>query len=262
MTREVERVALVTGATGGIGRATALRLAADGLHVAVSDRPEQRTELDELAERIREEGVRSHSLTGDVTSAADVEGVVAGTAETLGRLDVMVANAGVCEASSLLDMGPEEWDRTLAVNARGTFLSYQAAARQMIRQGRGGTIVGAASVASYGASAMVGHYAASKFAVRALTEAAALEWAEHGITVNAYAPGLVHTGMWDRLDRQLGAGSGLAPGEVIRRAVDRIPLGRTQRPEDVAGLVSYLVSPDAGYMTGQSVVMDGGLLLG
>lgn len=262
MENNARPVALVTGAAGGIGEAIVTRLAADGLDVAVSDLGVQKDTLEDLARRLREKGTRSHVVAADVTSAVDVENMVASTVKALGRLDVMIANAGLCEATDLLDMTPEEWDRTLAVNGRGTFLSYRAGARQMIRQGSGGTIIGAASVAAFSASPGVGHYAASKFAVRALTEAAAQEWAPHGITVNAYAPGLVHTAMWDRLDAQIGAADGLEPGEVIAQAVEGIPLGRTQRPQDVAGLVSFLASPDAAYMTGRSVVMDGGMLLG
>ncbi|QVQ52337.1 SDR family oxidoreductase [Spiractinospora alimapuensis] len=262
MDNDTRRVALVTGAAGGIGAAVATRLAADGLDVAVSDVTTRKDGLEDLADQLRASGVRGHVATADVTSEAEVEAMIASTVEALGRLDVMIANAGMCEAATLLDMTPEEWDRTMAVNGRGTFLTYRAAARQMIRQGDGGTIVGAASVAAFSASPGVGHYAASKFAVRALTETAAQEWAPHGITVNAYAPGLVHTAMWDRLDAQIGAVDGLAPGDVISQAVEEIPLGRTQRPEDVAGLVSFLASPDAAYMTGRSVVMDGGMLLG
>ncbi|WP_279433679.1 SDR family oxidoreductase [Actinomadura sp. KC345] len=108
---------------------------------------------------------------------------------------------------------------------------------------------------------MVGHYSASKFAVRSLAQAAALEWAEHGITVNAYSPGLVHTSMWDDLDREIVALQGGEPGDVIAGAIPDIPLGRVQRPEDVAGIVSYLASDDAAYITGQSVIIGGGMLL-
>lgn len=256
------RVAVVTGAAGGIGRAVALRLADDGLRVAVSDLPAARRRLDQLAREIGARGGTAHPVTADVTDEDSVARLVAATVERLGSLDVMVANAGVVSATPLVDLSIREWDRVLSVNARGTLLSYQAAARRMIRQGRGGKIIGAASVAAYQSSALVGHYAASKFAVRALTQAAALEWAEHGITVNAYAPGLVHTRMWDDLDAELVALQGGEPGDVIAGATGEIPLGRVQRPEDVAGLVSYLASPDADYLTGQSVVVDGGMLLG
>jgi meso-butanediol dehydrogenase / (S,S)-butanediol dehydrogenase / diacetyl reductase len=256
------RVAIVTGAAGGIGAAIARRLADDGLHVAVSDLPSAQPRLDRLADELAARGVRCQAIAADVTAEADMAHLVTTTVDTLGGLDVMVANAGIVTAAPLLDLPAAEWDRVMAVNARGTFLSYQAAARQMIHQGRGGKIIGAASVAAHQSSALVGHYAASKFAVRALTQAAALEWAEHGITVNAYSPGLVHTTMWDDLDREIVALQGGTPGDAIAAAVPEIPLGRVQRPEDVAGMVSYLASPDADYMTGQSMIIDGGMLLG
>lgn len=256
------RVALVTGAAGGIGRAIARRLADDGLHIAVSDLESTRPSLSRLADELAAKGVRSQAVAADVTDASNVARMVAAAVDILGGLDVMVANAGVVSAVPLLDLSMTEWDRVMSINARGTFLSYQAAARQMIHQGRGGKIIGAASVAGHQSSALVGHYSASKFAVRALTQAAALEWAEHGITVNAYSPGLVHTRMWDDLDRQLVGLTGGEPGDVIAGAIPEIPLGRVQRPEDVGALVSYLASSDADYMTGQSVIVDGGLLLG
>lgn len=254
------RVAVVTGAAGGIGRAIAGRLADDGFHVAISDLASTQRKLDELAGELAARA-RSEAIAADVTDEAETTRLVATTVDTLGGLDVMVANAGIVSAVPLLDLSTMEWDRVISVNARGTFLCFQAAARQMIRQGRGGKIIAAASVAAHQSSALVGHYSASKFAVRALTQAAALEWAEHGITVNAYSPGLVHTTMWDDLDREIVALQGGAPGDVIASAIPDIPLGRVQRPEDVAGVVSYLASADADYMTAQSVIIDGGMLL-
>ncbi|MBB3662212.1 MULTISPECIES: SDR family oxidoreductase [Prauserella salsuginis group] len=256
------RVAIVTGAAGGIGRAVARRLADDGFRVAVSDLASTQPQLDELAGELAARGVLSHALAADVTDEADMARLVETTVDALGDLDVMVANAGIVSAVPLLELSTAEWDRVMSVNARGALVSYQAAARQLIRQGHGGKIIGAASVAAHQSSALVGHYSASKFAVRALTQAAALEWAEHGIVVNAYSPGLVHTSMWDDLDREMVALQGGEPGDVIAGAVPEIPLGRVQRPEDVAGVVSYLASADADYMTGQSVVVDGGMLLG
>ncbi|TDC90458.1 SDR family oxidoreductase [Actinomadura sp. 7K507] len=255
------RVAVVTGAAGGIGRAVARRLADDGFHIAVSDLESTHGKLDQLAGELAAQGVRSHAITADVSDEADVDRLIGTAVDTLGGLDVMVANAGIVTAAPLLDLSTAEWDRVMSVNARGAFLSYRAAARQMIKQGRGGRIIGAASVSAHQSSALVGHYSASKFAVRSLTQAAALEWAEHGITVNAYSPGLVHTTMWDDLDRELVALQGGEPGDVIAGAIPDIPLGRVQRPEDVAGIVSYLASADAAYLTGQSVIIDGGMLL-
>ncbi|NEW45045.1 SDR family oxidoreductase [Nocardia cyriacigeorgica] len=257
------KVALITGAAQGIGRAIALRLADDGFDIGVNDLAVNRQALQELTADIGRRGVRAHAATADVSDPSEVDRMVTEVVDVLGRLDVLIANAGIVGiASPLLDLTPEEWDRVMAVNARGAFLSYRAAARRFIQQGGGGKIIGAASVAAHRSSALVGHYSASKSAIRSLTETAAVEWARHGITVNAYSPGLVHTGMWDDLDRQLADIQGVAPGSIIDGAESEIPLGRVQRPDDVAGLVSYLASPAADYMTGRSLVMDGGLLLG
>lgn len=187
--------------------------------------------------------------------------MVGRTAEELGRLDVMVANAGIAQVKSLLDITADDFDQVMKVNVRGLFLSYQAAARRMIEQGTGGKIIGAASIAGHKGFALLGHYSASKFAVRALTQAAAQEWAEHSITVNAYCPGIVDTSMWDLIDTQIGEIQGLQKGEAMEQFADAlITLGRVEEPEDVAAFVSYLASKDSDYMTGQSVMIDGGII--
>lgn len=255
------RIALVTGAGAerSIGRAIALRLAEDGLDVAVNDI--QKSEgLQDLAEEIRRKGRRSLVVGADVTDAGAVEGMVQAVADGLGRLDVMVANAGISQIKPLLEVTPEEWDRMMAINAKGVFLSYQAAARQMVRQGAGGKIIGAGSIVAHRSDPLVGHYSASKWAVRGLTQAAAQEWARYGITVNAYCPGIVNTTLWDMVDETLAELNNLESGEPTKLAVERIALGRMSEPEDVAGYVSYLASRDSDYMTGQSVMIDGGIL--
>lgn len=177
------RVALVTGACRGIGKAIALRLARDGLDVAVNDVEANRDELESVAGEIRDAGRRSAAVTADVAVAREVESLVGQIAEELGSLDVMIANAGIAQVAPLLDLTAEEWDRVMAVNARGVFLCYQEAARQLTRQGAGGKIIGAASIAAHKGFALLGHYSASKWAVRGLTQAAAQEWARHGITI-------------------------------------------------------------------------------
>lgn len=256
-----EKVALVTGAARGIGRAIALRLASDGLDVAVNDLEAGSEDLEGVAEEIQETGQRVVAVTADVSEPDEVEGMVGRAAEELGRLDVMVANAGIAQVKSLLDITAEDFDRVMKVNVRGLFLSYQAAARRMIEQGSGGKIIGAASIAGHKGFALLGHYSASKFAVRALTQAAAQEWAEHGITVNAYCPGIVDTSMWELIDAQIGEIQGLQKGEAMQQFADAlITLGRVEEPEDVAAFVSYLASEDSDYMTGQSVMIDGGII--
>ncbi len=254
------RVALVTGAARGIGRGIALRLASDGLDVAVNDIEANESELEEVAGEIRQAGRRSASIVADVSQPDEVEGMIQSVVGELGHLDMMVANAGIAQVKSLLDVTPEEFDNLMAVNLRGVFLCYQAAARQMIRQGSGGKIVGAASIAAHKGFAMLGHYSASKWAVRGLTQAAAQEWAEHGITVNAYCPGIVGTAMWDLIDEALSEHMGLEKGGALKQYSELIALGRVETPEDVASFVSYLASRDSDYMTGQSVMIDGGII--
>ena len=254
------RVALVTGAARGIGRGIALRLAADGLDVAVNDIGANSSGLDGVAEEIQGLGRRSATVIADVSRADEVEEMVGRVAQELGRLDVMVANAGIAQVAPLLEVTPEDFDGLMAVNLRGVFLCYTAAARQMIRQGEGGKIIGAASIAAHKGFAMLGHYSASKWGVRGLTQAAAQEWAEHGITVNAYCPGIVGTAMWDLIDEKLSERMGIERGGALQKFSELIALGRVETPEDVASFVSYLASRDSDYMTGQSVMIDGGVL--
>lgn len=253
-------VAHVTGAARGIGRSIALRLAADGHDVAVSDLPSMRTELEATAADVEAAGVRSHALAGDVSQHGDVQALVRETASALGSLDVMVANAGIAQTKALLDVAPEDYDRVHAINGRGVFLCYTEAARQMIAQGGGGKIIGAASIAAHKGFPLLGVYCSSKFAVRALTQAAAQEWAPHGITVNAYCPGIVDTTMWEEIDSDLGAINQVGKGESMKAMAAGIALGRVSTGDDVAGLVSYLAGPDSDYMTGQAVLVDGGML--
>ena len=198
-------VAHITGAARGIGKAIALRLAQDGHNVAVSDLPVMRDELELTRKDVASHGVQAVALTGDVSDHDAVRRLVADTAEQLGSLDVMVANAGIAQTKALLEVTPEEYDRVHAINGRGIFLCYTEAARQMINQGTGGKIIGASSIAGHKGFALLGVYCSSKFGVRALTQAAAQEWAPHGITVNAYCPGIVDTQMWVEVDRDLGA---------------------------------------------------------
>lgn len=256
------RVALVTGAARGIGRGIALRLADDGLDVAVNDLESMKGELDGVAKEIEARGVKSAAVTADVSDKGEVDGMVKKVAGGLGSLDVMVANAGIAQVKPILEVSPDDFDRMMAVNVRGVVLCYQAAARQMIEQGGGGKIIGAASIAAHKGFGLLGHYSASKFAVRGLTQAAAQEWAEHGITVNAYCPGIVDTSMWELIDKGIGdLQGGAEKGEIMNQFVESlVTLGRVQTPEDVASFVSYLASKDSDYMTGQSVMIDGGVM--
>lgn len=253
-------VAHITGSARGIGKAIALRLAADGHDIAVSDLPSMAAELEETRAKVEAVGVRAIAVTGDVTDPESVRRLVSETAAQLGSLDVMVANAGIAQTKALLDVTPEEYDLVHRVNGRGLFLTYTEAARQMIKQGKGGKIIGASSIAGHKGFGLLGVYSSSKFGVRALTQAAAQEWAEHGITVNAYCPGIVDTQMWVEVDRDLGAINHVGEGESMKAMAGAITLGRVSQGSDVAAFVSYLAGSDSDYMTGQSPLIDGGML--
>lgn len=190
----------------------------------------------------------------------------------------MIANAGIAQVKAILDLTEDDVRRMFEVNVFGVFNCYSAAAKQMIKQGTGGKLVGCArfvswyhglvwclltgnSIVAFKPFAMLSHYSASKFAVRGFTQAFAMEMAEHKITVNGYAPGIVGTAMWDLIDEELGKKKGVQKGDTIKKYVTELTaLGRTSVPEDVAKTVSYLASPDSDFMTGQTLIIDGGIV--
>ncbi|KAK4156969.1 hypothetical protein C8A00DRAFT_12161 [Chaetomidium leptoderma] len=267
------RVAIVTGAARGIGRAIALRLAQDGYSITASDLPALQPQLDSVVSEITSAGkTKAHAYLADVTSASQVDALVRSSADVLGPLDTMVANAGIAQVKPLLDLTPHEFQLMLEVNVAGVHYCFQAAAKQLIsqqqqeppqkdRQMIRGKLIAAASIVAFKPFALMGHYSASKWAVRGLTQAYAMELAGHKITANAYAPGIVDTNMWELIDEGLGAREGRAKGETIKKySHDLIALGRTSVPEDVAGLVSFLGGPNSDYITGQTYVVDGGII--
>lgn len=267
------KVAIVTGGGRSIGRALALRLAQEGAAVAVGDLDQASARA--VAREIEQAGKRAVGLPVDVTDAGQVAALVGRTVESFGQLDVMVANAGILQVKPLLEMTVEDWERTFAVNVRGVFLCAQAAARQMITQ-RGdrppgpagppgtpnsGTIICTASIAAKMGSPYQSHYQASKAAVVGFIRSAAWELAPYGITVNAFCPGVVDTPMWDIIDRDRGRLLGKQPGQLKAEMATRIPLGRIEQPEDIAGLVAFLASDDANYITGQALNVCGGIVM-
>jgi meso-butanediol dehydrogenase / (S,S)-butanediol dehydrogenase / diacetyl reductase len=252
------RSALVTGAARGIGRAIAERLVADGLLVSVADLPSAKDQVDIVVAALGGQEF-ALGLYVDVTNAASVDAAVADHVRHFGGLDVMVANAGVAVTAPLLETTAVQWQQTMDVNVKGVFHCYQSAARQMIAQGRGGRLIGAASVAAHRGGKWQSAYSASKFAVRGMTQSIAQELAEYQITVNVYSPGVVHTPMWEGIDAEMTRRRGAELGSEMAGMVAGIPMGRLETPEDVAGVVAFLASPDAGYITGQSIVVDGGM---
>ncbi|GAA1359472.1 acetoin reductase [Arthrobacter rhombi] len=259
MAASTSRVALITGAGRGIGRAIAERLADDGQDIIIADVPGAQENIDAVVAAVEQRGQRAVGVTGDVSKPADVERMIQEGTDALGDLDVFIANAGIAQVDEILDVEPEALDRIIDVNIKGVYYSYQAAARRFIAQGTSGKIIAAASIVAYRPFPVLASYSATKWAVRGLTQAAAMEFAKHNITVNAYAPGVVGTAMWDLIDEKLTARDGTPRGSALQAQVDNILAGRVSEPEDVAKLVSYLAGPDSDHMTGQTVLIDGGI---
>ncbi|KAJ6516905.1 acetoin reductase family protein [Mycena vitilis] len=249
-------IALVTGAAHGIGRDIALRLADDGFDVGVNDIAENSALLDTLVREIKQKGRDSTKYIGDVSEEEVVKDMIDEVAELLGGLDVMVANAGVAGpyGAKITELSGEQWDRVMNINARGTFLCYKHAGAYMVEQGRGGHIIGASSIAGKKGMATQAVYSASKYAVRGLTQAAAMEFGPHGINVNAYAPGAIETTMLTG-----GTANPEQTAALLNRFKDLSPLGTIGSTGDIAGLVSFLASNQAQFITGQSISINGGL---
>lgn len=209
------------------------------------------------------------AIPASVSLVTDVARMISKATAELGPLTLMIANAGIAPATPILHTTKEDFERVFSINVRGVFNCYSEAARQMIAQGDPETvagaktykIIGAASIAAFQAFPGCGIYSASKFAVRSLTQAMAAEMARHNITVNAYAPGIIGTSMWDKIDEALGSTEGRAKGESLDLYSKKVALGRTGSPDDVAGLVGgFLASNDSDYMTGQTILVDGGIV--
>ncbi|UJR20499.1 hypothetical protein I4U23_023627 [Adineta vaga] len=255
----MSRNALVTGAARGIGRAIALRLAEDGLNVAVNDLDVMSDELEETKREIEKCGRKSITIIADVSNDKQVETMMKTVTKELGSLDVVVANAGIGQAKPFIEITTEEWDNMFAVNVRGIFLCYREAAKIMIEQGKGGKIIGACSAVAHRTFPLMGHYIASKWSVRGLTQAAAMELGKYNITVNAYCPGVVDTPLMNAQSEEFAKLQNTTKEEVIKSFAQITTLGRTSVPKDVANFVSFLASRNSDYMTGQSIIVDGGI---
>jgi NAD(P)-dependent dehydrogenase (short-subunit alcohol dehydrogenase family) len=244
------KVAIVTGAGRGMGRATALRFGREGAHVVVAE--VNAAHGDEVAAEIRDAGGTAIAVQGDVAKTVDVKKLFAGAVKEFGTVDIVVNNAGIAVARPILDYTEEDWDRQMNVNVKGVFFCCQEAARVMIPK-REGKIVNFASTSAFVSSSKPEvAYDASKGAVRQMTVSIAAELAPHGINVNAVAPGTTATEMTKTT---------LATDEGMAWQLARIPMGRVGQPDDIASVVLFLCSPEASYITGHTLVADGGWLL-
>lgn len=250
--------AVITGAAQGLGKGIALRLAQDGFNIMLSDKDSDI--LEKTTAEMRSKGYNVGSFVGNVAQRDSQFGLVESSVKTFGELDVFINNAGIEEVSWLDECNEECLESVFKVNVFGVLYGMQAASAYMKKHG-GGKIINACSIASHESYELLGVYCASKFAVRSLTQTAAKEYAKHNIKVNGYCPGVAATKMWDRIDAKMGEYYGLKKGEAFKRFSSGILLGRHQVPEDVASLVSYLASKDSDYMTGQTIIIDGGIVL-
>lgn len=242
------KVALVTGASRGIGREIAFELAREGASVAVNYAGSEAKAL-ELVDEIKAMGRDAFAIQADVSNSDSVTDMVKETVERFGKLDILVNNAGITKDNLLMRMKESEWDDVININLKGVFLSTKAVTRQMMKQ-RSGRIINISSIVGVSGNAGQANYVAAKSGVIGLTKTAAKELSSRGITVNAVAPGFITTDMTDKLNEEVKAGM-----------LKQIPLARFGEPKDIARTVVFLASEDSGYMTGQTLHVDGGMVM-
>ena len=264
MGRVTERVCIVTGAAQGIGRAIGEALLDEGAKICFADINGDRVAEVAEANKSRMNG-RHRDVTHapvDVTNREQVRAMIAHTVATFGRLDVKFNNAGVNKPMNFMDVTEDNWNFIMGVNGLGCMIGMQEAARQMIAQGSGGKIINTASIASRQGFDNVAPYCASKWAVVSLTQSGARDLAKHNITVTGFAPGVVATEMWEQVDKDLmDIGAAERPGQAMEEFSAEILKGRVAKPEDITGTTTFLAAKDSDYMTGQIVMIDGGMTL-
>ena len=249
------KIVLVTGGTGGIGRAISERFVSEGARVAVADVSQKRA--DEVAAELGEQAV---GFGVDVTDNASIQKLVADTVSKLGPIDVLINNAGIWDMEPLLEVTEGQYDRLFAVNVRGFFFMLQAVARHMVEAGRRGVIINTASQAGRRGEAPSSIYAATKATTISLSQSAALALVDKGIRVNAIAPGVVDTPMWAKVEATFVA-KGMRAGEWTEKIRSGIPFGRLADPREIAAAAAFLASDDAEYIIGQTLNVDGGNVL-
>lgn len=265
-----KRTAIVTGSSRGIGEAIVRRLAAEGYAVCINDISANQGGIDALAADLNKtHGAGSAvGIAADVTKGEDVQRLIDSSVAALGPLTVMVTNAGIAQVAPMLEVSDADVERMFAVNFMGVWHCYTKAAKQMIAQGpvpQGSTgykIIGAASIVAFKPFPLLAHYSASKWAVRGLTQVTAMELAKYKIAVNAYAPGIVGTAMWELIDEKLGEQEGRPKGESVKKYSSELTaMGRISVPDDVGKVVGgFLAGKDSEFVTGQTIVVDGGIV--
>ena len=248
---------IVTGAGRGIGAEIARDLARNGANVCIADR-----NLDSASAVAQDIGKAAIAVEVDVANRASTKALIAATVKSFGKLDVMFNNAGISQTCPFMDVTELDWHRIMDVNGLGVLIGTQEAAHQMRAQGTGGKIINTASIAGKQGYPLFAHYCASKFAVVALTQAAARALAADNITVNSFAPGVVRTELWEQLGREfMDLGLTQKPDQAIDEFSQSILLGRYSQPQDITGVTTFLASTGSDYITGQTVMVDGGMVL-
>ena len=249
------KATLITGAARGIGRAIAERLADEGSNVALAD--VRKELLTDVAAAVNKKGVQSIMIAADVTVPSDVASMINTVISYFGGIDIFFNNAGVVKVQELFDVIEEDWDHIMDVNLKAVFFCGQAVAHHMRARGHG-KIVNTASLAANRGRPEMAVFAASKSGVVSVTRSMAIELAETGVTVNALAPGIIDTDMWELIDAQSGDLRHVAKGETFKNRSSLIPMKRPGRPDEVANVAAFLASSESDYITGQTIYVDGG----
>lgn len=259
MSKLTDKSLVITGATGGIGAAIARALAADGAAITVADLSQDAA--DTLAGEITAAGGKAIGVAVDVRERAQIRAMLDKAAQAFGRVDVVFNNAGIAQTRPFLDITEEDWRLVTDVNALGVLIGMQEAVKTFRSQGGGGKIINTASIAAKQGYEPLAHYCASKFAVVAMTQAAARAFGKEGITANCFCPGVVATPMWDVIDKGFRDNKlTTKENEAFDSFAATAVLGRASQPADLVGVARYLASSDSDFMTGQSLMVDGGMV--